>query len=200
MNYLFLMTLLIFSSSCTNYGPFGDNDSEEESETYYLELDFHQLALENEDHQLSAELLAIEEQLENGNDENQARMEEIQIRRAIIEENLANNADFLNFRPGIPGGGLPPSCEPQLEFRPCPMPFVALDNLWIFTKNEKVSIQVQDLKGNVVGEMVGMEVVPETDGLFAKAIMEYNFEDASKVVITKSNTRGVRIAIGYDLY
>ena len=200
MNVLLLMGLLIFNSSCTNYNPIGGNGSNKESETYYLELDFHQLALINEDHQLRFELLEIEEQLENGNEKNQWRIEEIQMRRAVIEETLVSNTGILARWPGgIPGGGLPPSCVPDRPtYRPCPMPFIALNNLVVFAKDD-FEIQVQDIKGNVVGEMVDLQPMPGTDGLFVKAIMEYDLKQASKAVVTKLDSRGMPTATEYDL-
>ena len=63
MHYLFLLGLLIFSSSCTNYGPYGHNGSGEESEVYYLELDFYQESLAYEDRLLRSEMLIIMEEI-----------------------------------------------------------------------------------------------------------------------------------------
>lgn len=190
MNYLFLIGLLIFSSSCTDYSPFDNNDSDEQSEIHYLELDFHQLALVNEDNQLRLELIQIEEELENGNEENQARIEEIQIRRAVIEEQFASNAEKLFRGPRIGGGGLPSGCVPQPEFKPCPMPRGALDNLWFSIDSEKVTGLVKDIEGNIVGEITEMQPVEETDGLFTKANFEYDVESAHSVVISKLNVMG----------
>jgi len=200
MNYLMLIGLLVFGSACTNYSPFGESGSEEESEVFYLELDFHQLALANEDNQLRLELVQIEEKLENGNEEYQNRIEEIQIRRAVIEETMAINAEFLNNRPRIGGGGLPPPCNPGLEFKACPMPRVALDNLWVFVEDsEKASGVLLDDDGRVVGELIDLEPLPETDGLFLKAIFEYDVRSASTLSFTKLDSRGALVTTNYTL-
>jgi len=205
MNYLLLMGLIILGSSCEHYSPFDrdtDTGSESEEETYYLELDFHQLALENEQLSLRAEQVEIEEQLENGNEENQVRLEEIQTRLAEIEENLAFNGEVLSFRGVIPGGGFPPRCIPESRFRPCPMPFMALDNFVLLTEefeNGNGMIQFLDSEGDVAGEMVEMQPIPETEGLFTRAIFDYNAESAVEIVITKLNTMGETRSTSYLL-
>lgn len=199
MNYLFLICLLIISSSCTDYNPWGNNGSDEESEIHYLELDFHQLALANEDYQLRLELIQIEEELENDNEENQVRIEEIQIRRAVIEEEFASNADILLRGPIIGGGGLPPGCVPQSEFKPCPMPRGALENLWFSIESEEVTGIVMDIEGNIVGKIAEMQPVEETDGLFTKAIFEYDVESAHSIVIGKLNVMGEQDFTEYPL-
>ena len=203
MNYLFLMTLLIFGNSCTNYSPWGEKGSDEKSENYYLELDFHQLALKNEKEYLQGQLVVIESEMEGGNEENQGQLDEILMRIAVIEENIALNEEFLSNRPGIPGGGLPDICtiDPE-EFRPCPIPRGVLENLLLFTQeweNEKNAIQFEDCDGNVVGEMVGMEPMPETEGQFSKAYFEYDEESACSIVISKLNPRGELTSTSYPL-
>lgn len=199
MNYLFLMTLLVVSSSCTNYSPFGDNGSEEELADFNLELDFHQVSLTTEDEQLRARLIEIQNEIENGNEENYELLEVIQNRMEVIGETREFNEDLLSRRP-IGGGGLPPRCDIRPEFKGCPMPKGALDNFWISQKEvEDCTIQFKDTYGNIVGEMVGVEVVEVTDGQFLKAIFEYDSESAKIAVITKRNTRGVPTSTSYEL-
>ena len=193
MNYLFLMTLLFFSNSCTNYNPLGNNGSEEESEKYYLELDFHQGALAYEDDYLRILMLAIQEEMEDGNNERRGLFEESQARRALIEELIAGNNEIL-FRGPIGPGGRPPRCVPDDEvFQPCPLPKSALDNLYLSTEQfprEKSKIEFYDERGRLVGQMQGMTEVPESEGAFVKAEMEYDSRSAFEVRITKLDFRG----------
>lgn len=193
MNYLSLILLCFITLSCDNYNPF-DNKSSEEAETFYWEIDFHQQALNVEDFHLRKELRAIEEEQENGNYESQVRMEEIQIRLAEIDEDLVLNNQLLEaFRGGIPGGGFPPSCEPEREFRPCPMPRLAVNNLFINVKqfsSEESGFNFLDRNGETVGQMVDQQMVPETEGQFSRAIMEYDVERAVTVSVSKVNSSG----------
>lgn len=193
MNYLSLILLCLVTLSCENYNPF-DGSSASEINTFYWEIDFHQQALSAEDFYLREELREIEEQQENGNYEGQVRMEEIQTRLAEIEEDLALNSELVEaFRGGIPGGGLPPTCEPNGEFRPCPMPKIAPDVLLINIKqfsSAETGFSFLDKNGEIVGQMVDQEIVPETDGQFALAIMDYDVENAVAISITKLNSRG----------
>ena len=190
MNAFFLLMLLIFSGSCTNYNPLG-NGSQEESETYFLELEFHQGALAFEDEQLRNLMLAIQEEMENGNNERQGLFEESQARRSLIEQNMAFNDELLSRGPIGPGGP-PPRCNPDGEFKPCPLPKSALDNLYLSTEqfqNEDVGIYVLDVKGQIVGELQGLTEVPDSEGAFVKAEMEYDSQSAHEVQITKLNVR-----------
>lgn len=195
MNYLFLIGLVIFSSACTNYSPLDNNGSEEESEEYYLELEFYQESLMYEDGQLRSEMLIIMEEIEGGNNEQQGRLEEIQARLAVIEENVNWNVDILA-RGGIRPGSPPPRCAPDgLEFKPCPMPKSALDNLylssdqWQKTIGDLGKIEIFDSNGDLVGRMNGANEVQDTDGSFLQAEIEYDTESASEVRITNLDVR-----------
>lgn len=197
MNYLFLIGLLIFGSSCTDYSPLGGNGSEQESKMFYLELDFHQESLAYEDSQLRNERLIILQQIENGNNEGQGRLEFIQNRLQVIEENMAWNSDV--FAGGVIGpGGRPPRCDFGPDpgvMRPCPMPRLALENLylaneqWGHTLEEIGDIQVFNEDGELVGRMEGVSEVPNTDGLYVKAEIEYDIDSAYEVRVTNLDVR-----------
>ncbi len=203
MNSLLLMGLLIFSSSCTNYNPIGNNGSEDESENYYLELDFHQESLAYEDYQLRNEMMIIIEQIEGGNNEQQGRLEEIQARRSQIEQNVTWNADILSRLPIGPGGP-PPRCEPDgLEFKPCPMPKSALDNLYLASEQWQKSngkIEIYDVKGQLVGRMNGMSEVPGGEGALLKAEIEFDTESAYEVRVTNLDVREELRITAYRLF
>ena len=191
MNYLLMTGLCLVALSCDYYDSF-DNGPSTEKVAFYWEIDFHQQALTVEQFQLREELRNIEEQQENGNHENQALMEQIQIRLAVIEENLALNNHLAEEFRGIPGAGFPPSCDPR-ELRPCPMPIGALDLLNIRVEEfefEKSGIYCLDRNGEIVGQMVDMEPISETGGQFARAIMDYDVERVASVRISKLNAIG----------
>lgn len=202
MNYFLLMGLLIFGSSCTNYSPLGNDGSEGEPDTYYLELDFYQASLTFEDEQLKIEMMAIREEIEGGNTERQGRLEEIQTRLGQIERNTEWNEDLLRQRPIIGGGGGGgPRCVPVLDdlrFRPCPMPRAAIERFFLaaeqWEKGEG-TIELLDENEEVVGGMVGMSEVPESDGFFLKAEIEYDRDLASIVRITNLDVeQSVRVS------
>lgn len=197
MNYLFLMTMLIISSSCTNYSPFGDNGSEEELADFYLELDFHQGALKYEDEQLQILILAIQEELQSGNDERQELFEQIQARRSTIEEFIAWNDELLFIGP-IGPGGRPPRCdispfEPGSVFKPCPVPRKAFDNFYVSPvqfPEGKGNMEFLDENDELVGRLQGTTEVPDSDGTFVKVEVEFDSERATAVRITKFDFRG----------
>lgn len=195
MNYLFLMTLLIFSGSCTNYNPFDNNGSDQESGAHYLELDFHQESLNYEYRQHRREMLAIREEIEAGNTEQQGRLEEIQFRLSQIEQDVAWNLDILAARPIIGGGGIPPRCEEGLDYsvlKPCPMPKSALNSLYLASEQWQKSkgiIEVFDAKGRLVGRMEGLSEVADSDGFFLKAEIEFDSDMAYEVRITNLDVR-----------
>ena len=195
MNYLFLVGLLVSVNSCTNYSPFDQTDYAEESEVYYSELEFHQSALAFEEFQLREEALGIEEEIEDGNDENQARLEEIQQRLGEIEVDFAWNADILAARPKIGGGTPGKPCgeepDPNNPVSRCPMPRSALDNLYLNTDQwQEGIIGILSEDGEVVGEMVDVIEVEESEGFYVQAIFEYDIESASEIKFTKSNVNG----------
>lgn len=179
MNALFVMALLIFGSSCTNYNPLDRNGSSKELETYYLEMDYYQVSLEAEDRQLRNEMLHIMEGMEDGKTEEKGRYEEIQKRRSIIAENLDWNGGIQGRRPIIGGGVPPPRCDvPDPTLRPCPVMLPVLDNFYLAAEQweqsgDRGAIEGFDEKGNLVAEMKGMSEVPESDGFFLKAEIDY---------------------------
>lgn len=198
MNYLFLIGLLVFSSSCTDYSPIGKKDSDKKPESYFLELDFHQESLAYEDEKLRIEMVSIMEAIEAGNYEGQGRLEPIQERRSTIQQNVEWNTDVFGRAPGIPPGGAPPRCMPDPDpgvMRPCPMPRLALNNLWLtreqwqHTLEEKGSIEVFNEAGEIIGRMEGVSEVPGVDGFYLKAEIEFDFESAHEVRITNLDAR-----------
>lgn len=194
MNYLFLMTLLIFSSSCTNYTPLGDNGSGEESETYYFEFDFHQAFLINEAQQIRDEMVALQEEIENGGEGHQ-RLEELQV---SLQQNIADfqfNAELDErfgrgpiggIRPGKPCGGE----GPDEVFR-CPMPRGSIENLFLNNEQwQKGSIEFLTVNGEVCGELIGLKQVSGGDEQFSLAIFEFDLEAATEMRFTKLSERG----------
>lgn len=208
MHYLFLIGLLIFSTSCTNYNPLGKSGSDIEQDDFYLELAFNQGALTYEDEKLRTLMLEIQEEMQNKNYKRQELFEKSQARLSTIEELLGQNDELL-FRGPIGPGGRPPRCDEGPDdffgenFRPCPLPRRALDNFYLHTKQfpegGKGTIEFYDINEKLVGEMQGTSEVPNSDGAYVRALVKYDVKSAVEVRITKMDFRGEPETTSYPL-
>lgn len=193
MNYLFLMTLLVFSNSCTNYSPLGDNGSGEESEGYHLELDFHQGFLVWEEQQIRDEIVSLEEEIENGGKGH----EQLEVLQGNLERNITDyqlNGVLLDKYFKGPIGGIKPGkpcgAEPSPVFR-CPIPKKSIGKLFLYKDQwQKGAIEVLTIGGEICGEMVGMEPVSGGDEQFSLAIIEFDSEVAAQMRFTKLSDSG----------
>lgn len=205
MNFLLLTILMIFGTSCSEpeiaetelSAVKARHSSKEESNAAYLESDFYQETLEYEARQLGRELVSIQEEMENGNSEPRGRFEEVQNLLASNEQNRDWNqsivADILEFRPG---GPRPPRCEEDddfREFKPCPIPKLALENLLLSSKQWLKSggkIEVFNKKGQLVGRMEGMTEVANSNGTLLKAEIDFDADSAVEVRFTNRDVLG----------
>ena len=200
MNYLILMGLLIFGSSCTNYSPIGKNGSEEEvpeTENVYLELDLHQIYLERRDAQLVVEIEQVMVNLENkeGNEEdNMSLLEELQEEKAtntaLFEYNMAVLDEIDNRIAFRRPPKLPCSDEGEPDIN-CPIPGLRSVNLWIFEGQEIQSAVQEGEQGEIYGKLAGLDSVEGLDG-FSVMVFEQSGEgvNPTKLIISKQNPIG----------
>lgn len=193
MNYLFAILVVFLLGSCNTESSIEDNelDSVElkgkvsQESTYYLELSYHQASLENERVYLLSQILAIQEEIENGNEEHQSDLDEMQERISVVNHVTEVNNEILGIVPLRPTP--PPRCESKAK--PCPVLFLLLDNLYGSYEQfdeEFTGIEVYNAQGELVGIMEGKTEVPESGGTLFKAEIEYDSEQAHEVRITKN--------------
>lgn len=196
MNALLLIGLTLVGTACTDYWP--DQDSEEgvpEIENAYLELDLHQIYLENRDAQLILEIEEVMANLEIGEgdeEDNISLLGELQGERATNSELFNYNNTVLSEIDNV-AFVRPPKlpCSDEGPYEICPIPRLSDIRLLVFDGQEIVAAVQEAGTGEICGKFSGLEPLEEFGG-FSRVVIEESGDGCNplSLTFTKPNPLG----------
>lgn len=208
MNFLVLIGVVLFGTSCTDYWPDHDRDSEDgetEIENVYLELDLHQIYLDNRDAQLVLEIEKVMANLEAGEGNEKDNISLLE----KLQEERAGNRELFDFNKAVLSEIdkvafiRPPKLPCSDEGDPytiCPVPRLSENQLWVFDGQEIESAIQEADSGEICGKFSGLEPVKGPDE-FSMMVFEEsgNGCHSKKLIVSKPNPLGEG-TVSYTVY